>query len=249
MKHSRKGLCLILAALLTLAAFMSALGEEAVQELPEMDLSQLIQEGEPAPEAEPDRGGEAVPRSAEAPDEAPPADDGEAAVAAPEAGAQADPLRMNATEVTLGVKETFALKPVLPAGATNITFVYASSSAKVAPVSADGVITAKKKGTATITVTASTGETFTCKVTVVKAPKKITLNATSGKLAFDAASGVGTQYRLRVSFPRARAARSSSRATMRTCCRCPRTACSPRAASARRPSRFPPSTASRRAAG
>ena len=211
-KHTHRRLCLILAALLALAALMPALAEAPVEELPEMDLTQAVPEAPapeepapeeaPAPQAEPVRDGEAIPQTAEAPEEAPPVDDGEAAVAAPEAASQGEPLRLNATALTLGLKETFALAPVLPAGVTNITFGYASSNAKVAPVSQSGVITAARKGSATITATASTGEQFTCQVTVVKPPKKITLSAASGKLAFDAATGIGTQYKLGVSFPK-----------------------------------------------
>lgn len=224
-KYNRRRLCLILVALLALAAFMPALTEAAVEELPEFDLAQVDPEVESAPETEPETeaepapealsapeaepvpetesaDGEAVPQSVETPDILPP-EDGEAMVAAPEdAATPGEPLHLNATALTLGVKETFALKPVLPAGVTNITFSYAASNKKIASVSADGVITANKKGSATIMATASTGERFECQVTVVKAPKKITLSATSGKLAFDAASGIGTQYRLGVSFPK-----------------------------------------------
>lgn len=218
MKDGCRRLCLIMAALLALAAFMPALAEQAVEELPEFDLSEVapeepapeepapetepIPETEPVPEAEP-ADGEAIPQTAQLPDQAPEADDGEAAVAAPEdAATPGEPLRLNAEALTLGVKETFALAPVLPAGATDVAFSYASSNSKVAPVSAGGVITAAKRGTATVTATASTGERLECRVTVAKAPKKITLSAASGTLAFDAASGAGTQYRLGVSFPK-----------------------------------------------
>ncbi len=131
-----------------------------------------------------------------------------AEVAAPEVAA-AEPVRMNATELTLGVKETFALQPLPTAGVESIAFTYASSNAKIATVSGSGLITAKKRGGATIAVTASTGEQFTCQVTVVKAPKKITLSATSGTLGFDPATGVGTQYRLGVAFPKGTGAQVS----------------------------------------
>ncbi|MBR1822344.1 MAG: Ig-like domain-containing protein, partial [Clostridia bacterium] len=122
---------------------------------------------------------------------------------------QSEPLRLNATSLTLGVKESFALQPVIPSGAGAITFAYTTSNRKVALVSDTGVITAKKKGKATIGVAASTGEQFTCAVTVVKAPKKITLSATSGTLGFDAATGAGTQYRLGVTLPKGTASQIS----------------------------------------
>lgn len=145
----------------------------------------------------------AVPDGADAAVAAPEmAEGGEVPTDAAAPAVQPEPIRLNATALTLGVKETFALTPVVPAGAEGVTFQYASSSAKVAVVGADGVITAKKKGKATIAVTASTGEVLACEVTVVKAPKKITLSATSGTLGFDAATGTGTSYRLGVSFPK-----------------------------------------------
>ena len=137
----------------------------------------------------------AAPEAVEAVVEAP-APEAAYAVSAPAA------IQLNATALTLGVKETFQLTPILPEGVTGVTFSYATSNAKIAPISTTGVITAKKKGTATVGVTASTGEQLLCQVTVVKAPKKITLSAASGTLGFDAASGVGTQYKLGVTFPK-----------------------------------------------
>ena len=150
--------------------------------------------------------------------EEPVATEGEAAVAAPEEGAAvaepqavaaAEPLHMNATALTLGVKETFALQPLPTAGTEGIAFTYASSNTKIATVSASGVITAKKRGGATISIAASTGEQFSCQVTVMKAPKKITLSATTGTLGFDPATGAGTQYQLGVAFPKGAGAQVS----------------------------------------
>lgn len=122
--------------------------------------------------------------------------------------AQQEPLHLNATALTLGVKETFTLVPIIPEGAA-LTFTYATSNKKVATVSEAGVITAKKTGKATIGVTVSTGEQLTCAVTVVKAPKKIALSASSGKLGFDAATGAGTQYRLGVTLTKGTASQIS----------------------------------------
>ena len=68
--------------------------------------------------------------------------------------------------LTLGVREKFTLT-----GGDG----YTSSKPKVASVSANGVVTAKKKGSATITVTAGGNPVGTCQVTVKTAPKKITL--------------------------------------------------------------------------
>ena len=71
-------------------------------------------------------------------------------------------------KLTLGVKETYTLKV---SGAKK----YATSNKKVATVSKKGVITAKKKGTATITVTNKKGKKTKVKVTVKKAPSKVTM--------------------------------------------------------------------------
>jgi len=80
------------------------------------------------------------------------------------------------TKLTLGVKETFALK------CTKKKLTYKSSSAKIAKVDAKGVVTAVKKGKATITVYSGKKKLTTCKVTVVAAPKKVTLDKKSAVL-------------------------------------------------------------------
>ena len=59
---------------------------------------------------------------------------------------------------------------------------YVSSADKYAAVTASGVIQAKKKGAAVITVSAPNGVKAECSVTVVKAPSSIRLNKTSLKL-------------------------------------------------------------------
>ena len=63
--------------------------------------------------------------------------------------------------ITKGFKDK--INVVNAAGAT---ITYKSSNTGVATVDAKGNVTAKKKGTANITVTTSTGYTGTCKVTV-----------------------------------------------------------------------------------
>ena len=81
-------------------------------------------------------------------------------------------VKLNKTKLTLGVKETFKLTAtVKPSNATNKKAVWKSSKPKVVTVK-NGKLTAKKKGTATITVTVD-GKKKTCKVTVKAAPKKI----------------------------------------------------------------------------
>ncbi len=91
---------------------------------------------------------------------------------------------LNKTKLTMGVKETFSLKAtVKPGNATNKTVEWKSSNKKTVEVK-KGKLSAKKKGTATITATVD-GRKVTCKVTVKPAPTKkakVTLNAKSVKL-------------------------------------------------------------------
>lgn len=70
---------------------------------------------------------------------------------------------LNATKKGLVVGETYTLKLT---GAT--AKKYASSNKSIATVSSKGKITAKKAGTATITVTDSNKKSYKCKVTVKK---------------------------------------------------------------------------------
>lgn len=78
--------------------------------------------------------------------------------------------------VVLGVKEKYTLKVTKKPKNSNQSLSMTSSDKSVAAVSSQGVITAKKKGTAYITV--KSGKcSVKCKVVVKAAPKKIKLNA------------------------------------------------------------------------
>ena len=78
-------------------------------------------------------------------------------------------------KIAIGVKEKVQLKAtVLPAGASQ-KVTWKSSKKSVVKVSKNGKITGKKRGTATITATTANGKKVTCRVTVKKAPKKISL--------------------------------------------------------------------------
>ena len=80
-------------------------------------------------------------------------------------------------KITIGVKEKVQLKAnVLPAGASQ-KVTWKSSKKSVVSVNANGKITGKKRGTAIITATAENGKKVTCRVTVKKAPKKITVKS------------------------------------------------------------------------
>ncbi len=76
--------------------------------------------------------------------------------------------------LTLGVKEKYALKAKKAS--------YDSSKPTVASVSKSGVITAKRKGTAVITVKSGSRTIGTCTVTVVAAPGKVKLPIKSATL-------------------------------------------------------------------
>ena len=82
-------------------------------------------------------------------------------------------ITLNADAVVLGVGEEFRIVPTAKYGEGGYT--YASSAKKIATASKDGVVTAKKAGSATITVTAFNGLTAECEVTVKRAPSSITL--------------------------------------------------------------------------
>ena len=77
-------------------------------------------------------------------------------------------VKLNATAKTLNVGKTFQLAAwPQPSNATNKAVTWTSSNTTVATVSSTGLVTAKKKGTATITVkTVDGGKTATCKITV-----------------------------------------------------------------------------------
>ena len=79
-----------------------------------------------------------------------------------------------AEQLTLGVKEKYALDVKAIGGGAKVTF--ATSDAAVATVSSKGVIQAVKKGTATITCTVVSGGMTTYEVQVVPAPKEVLLD-------------------------------------------------------------------------
>ena len=102
-------------------------------------------------------------------------------------------ISLNKTSKTLYVKQSFNLKPSIKNGKGKTTFK--TSSKKIATVSKKGKITAKKKGTVTITVTNNKVKA-SCKVTV-KNPKlnkkKVTLDkGKSTKLAVTGKVGKAT---------------------------------------------------------
>lgn len=75
-------------------------------------------------------------------------------------------ITLNKTKATLKVKKTLQLKVTIPKGTVCSKFTYKSNKPKVAAVSSSGKITAKKKGTAKITVTASNNKKAKATITV-----------------------------------------------------------------------------------
>ena len=83
------------------------------------------------------------------------------------------------TAITVAKSEkTLQLKPII-ADDEYAKFTWTTSSKKVATVDANGLVTLKGKGTATITVKTHNGKTAKCKITVMpKAPTGLNLSAT-----------------------------------------------------------------------
>ena len=105
-------------------------------------------------------------------------------------------VELSQKKIQMGVKEKVTLKAtVLPAGSSQ-KVTYKSSKSSVVKVSSKGVLTAKKTGKATITVTSANGAKATCKVTVKKAPKKFRLTAKSKTLKR------GKTYQIKAKFPK-----------------------------------------------
>ena len=78
--------------------------------------------------------------------------------------------------LTLGVKEQASVADwtLLPEGAQD-SVTYTSKSTRIASVSAEGVVTAKKAGSTTITIKAASGASCTVNVTVKKAPTSVSI--------------------------------------------------------------------------
>lgn len=90
-------------------------------------------------------------------------------------------LTLNAASLSMGSKETFRLVPSVGEGEAAV-YTFSTSRKRVAAVSDAGIITAKKAGTAVITVRTHNGLAAAVTVTVSKAPKKIALSSATMRL-------------------------------------------------------------------
>ena len=104
-------------------------------------------------------------------------------------------------KLTFGAGEKYKLNAsVIPGNASDKTLKFAASGA-AATVDAAGNITAKKPGTAYITVSSANGKKAVITVIVKKAPKKITLKTTKKTLK------AGKTFRIKVKLPKNTASR------------------------------------------
>ena len=123
---------------------------------------------------------------------------------------KASPTKVTASPAskTLGVGETLTLKTALTPTAAAGAITYSSSAASVAAVDAQGKVTAKKVGSATITVKTFNGKTASCKVTVKPAPTAITFPS-AAPLPYSGVGvvmGIGAAYTLQTAYAPSNAA-------------------------------------------
>ena len=88
-------------------------------------------------------------------------------------------VKLNRGTLTLGVGEKYGLIKTVSPSSANQTCTWSSSNSSVASVDSSGKVTAKKSGTANITVKTTNGKTATCKVTVKPAPTSVKINPAS----------------------------------------------------------------------
>lgn len=102
---------------------------------------------------------------------------------------------LNKKKITMGVGESFNFDASLPEGTASYRKVYSCSDETVLQYSKSGIFKALKKGTVTVTVTTFNGKTAECKVTVLPAAKKVSLNKT------EITMGVGDSFNFNSSVP------------------------------------------------
>ena len=86
------------------------------------------------------------------------------------------------SSLSLYVGFSYTLVPTLQPDNAETTYAWKSDDTSVATVSATGKVTAKKEGTAIITVTTQNGLTTTCEITVSKLPANMTESTINSKV-------------------------------------------------------------------
>ncbi|MCR5102571.1 MAG: Ig-like domain-containing protein, partial [Butyrivibrio sp.] len=117
------------------------------------------------------------------------------AVESTETTVAATGVTLNKKSIKIGKKGTYQLvATVLPENATNKNVTFKIANSKIAKVDANGLVTAKKIGTTTITVTTEDGKyTATCKVKVTKQVKVTSVKLNKSKKTLK----VGKTYQLK----------------------------------------------------
>lgn len=92
---------------------------------------------------------------------------------------KAKSVKLNKKKATLNIGKTLDLKATMNPSKSTDTLKWTTSNKKVATVDKFGRVTAKKQGTATITVKTSSGKKATCKITV---PSGVKLKKTSATI-------------------------------------------------------------------
>ena len=91
-----------------------------------------------------------------------------------------DSVSLDKTSIETGEGLTEQLTPQLsPDDSHTKSFTWTSSDENIATVSQDGLVTAVRKGTATIKVTTSNGKSAQCVVTVKELPQSVKLSKSS----------------------------------------------------------------------
>lgn len=109
-------------------------------------------------------------------------------------------IKMSQSSLTVGLKETARLSVLTQDNVVlNSDIKYSSSNRNIVTISSDGVVNARKTGTATVTAVYKDGKKATCSVTVKNAPTSVSLNYTSatigvGEKSLDLDSSVSGGY-------------------------------------------------------
>lgn len=103
-------------------------------------------------------------------------------------GSKANSVSLNRSTLTLGVGEAYTLIKTVTPGIAGSACKWSSNNTAVATVNSNGTVTAKKAGTAKITVKTSNGLSKSCTVTVKAAPSSIKVSTNNLTL------GIGEEY-------------------------------------------------------